>query len=56
MAARVTDGTWKTPAGGSGTSWLAGDLVYIEGKSRDNYAFQFSLKQRQASVSLKPIR
>jgi len=39
------DGTWKTAAGGSGTSWLAGDTVYIEGKTRDNYAFQYSLKQ-----------
>ena len=43
------DGTWKTPAGGCETSWLTGDLVYIEGKTRDNYAFQFSLKQRQIS-------
>lgn len=41
------DGTWKTAAGGSGTSWLAGDLVYIEGKTRDNYTCQFSLKHRQ---------
>ena len=41
------DGTWKTPAGGAGTSWQTGDLVYIEGKTRDNYTFQFSLKQRQ---------
>ena len=41
------DGTWRTAAGGSGTSWLGGDLVYIEGKTRDNYTFQFSLKPRQ---------
>lgn len=43
----AADGTWKTAAGGSGTSWLGGDLVYIEGKTRDNYTFQFSLKHRQ---------
>jgi hypothetical protein len=41
------DGTWKTPAGGSGTSWVAGDTVYIEGKTRDGYTFQYSLRQRQ---------
>jgi len=24
-------------------------MVYIEGKTRDNYAFQYSLKQRQTA-------
>ena len=43
------DGTWTAAGGGAGTSWLAGDLVYIEGKTKDNHAFQLSLKHRQAS-------
>jgi hypothetical protein len=41
------DGSWKTPAGGAGTSWLAGDKVYVEGKTRDGYTFQYSFQQRQ---------
>jgi hypothetical protein len=43
----ASDGTWKTSAGGSGTSWLAGDTVYVEGATADGYKFQLSLKERQ---------
>jgi hypothetical protein len=41
------DGTWKTPAGGSGTSWLVGDDVFVKGSTADGYQFQYSLKNRQ---------
>jgi hypothetical protein len=43
----ASNGAWTTPAGGSGTSWLAGDKVYVEGTTRDGYKFQYSLEQRQ---------
>jgi hypothetical protein len=41
------DGTWKTPAGGSGTSWLVGDEVFVQGSTADGYKFQYSLRSRQ---------
>ena len=43
----ASDGAWKTAAGGSGTSWLVGDTVYVEGATADGYKFQLSLKERQ---------
>jgi hypothetical protein len=43
----ASDGTWKTSAGGSGTSWLAGDTVFVEGATADGYKFQITLKQRE---------
>lgn len=41
------DGTWKTSAGGAGTSWLVGDNLFVEGATSDGYKFQFSLANRQ---------
>ena len=41
------DGTWKSTAGGSGTSWLAGDRVWLEGITGDGTPIKYSFKHRQ---------
>jgi type IV secretory pathway TrbL component len=43
------DGTWQSNAGDSGTSWLTGGTVYVEGQTKDGFKFQYSLKERQVA-------
>ena len=41
------DGTWKSTAGGHGTSWLAADRVWLEGVTGDGTPIKYSFKHRQ---------
>jgi len=43
------DGTWRSSLGGSGTSWLDGDRVVVQGQTGDGQPFKYTLRQRQTS-------
>jgi len=41
------DGTWKASTGASGTSWLVGDRVVLEGVASDGAKIRYTLKERE---------
>ena len=43
------DGGWKSTVGGSGTSWLEGDSVVLEGITGEGTPIKYSFKHRQKS-------
>ena len=47
MVTFAPDGTWKSNAGGSGTSWLEGDRVVVQGRLADGQPIKYTLRQRQ---------
>lgn len=49
MVTFAPDGTWKSNAGGSGTSWLEGDRVVIQGRLADGQPIKYTLRQRQTA-------
>jgi hypothetical protein len=49
MVTFAPDGSWKTTAGGSGTSWLEGDRVLIQGRTADGQPIKYTLRQRQSA-------
>ena len=43
----AADGTWKASTGASGTSWVAGDRVVLEGVASDGAKIRYTLKERE---------
>jgi hypothetical protein len=43
----AADGTWKAGTGGSGTSWVDGKNVVLEGVSAEGTQLKYTLRQRQ---------
>ena len=43
----ASDGSWKSTAGGSGTSWLAGDRLVLAGVTGDGTPIRYTFKRRQ---------
>jgi hypothetical protein len=53
------DGTWKTPAGGSGISWLVGDDVFVKGSTADGSRELYGVvaaRPGASQVQLKKMR
>ena len=46
------DGTWKSTAGGSGTSWLAADRVWLEGVTGDGTPIKQGALSRSYTVNI----
>jgi len=43
------DGSWKSTAGGSGTSWADGDRIVVDGVTGDGTPIKYTFKHRQKS-------
>jgi hypothetical protein len=43
----ASDGSWKSSAGGSGTSYAAGDRIVVEGVTGDGTPIKYHFKHRQ---------
>jgi hypothetical protein len=41
------NGTWKASTGASGTSWVVGDRVVLEGVASDGAKIRYTLKERE---------
>jgi hypothetical protein len=43
----ANDGAWKSTAGGSGTSWWAGDRLVVDGVTGDGTPIKYTFKHRE---------